>query len=447
MATKRVGINSFNSLENRQVLKEFNTGKPKGLRVREVIVNDECNNVEKDENVCVERKGHDSEKVNQRSSSSIIRGPTKPAFAVYCDDEIAQDGYSNTVYESASAKETQVEAPVDFSQWHEEKEGEKVAEATAYEVADTTLVFGGESQVKRRNEDFEDEVFLSTVEDESTAFHTAQCVPEQFEPRNDETLFCHSDYDKDIYLYMRDRELSLRPSSRYLSKQTDISSEMRYILIDWLADVTIEYDLSLECLHLAVSIVDRTLSMLYCPRVKLQLVGATAIMIATKFEEIFPPELKEFVYITDETYSAVQILRMEKVILNTLRFEISAPTSNWFASRLARMAECDKQTFFLMNYLLELALLDYRYLHFRSSVLACAAFCLANIITGHEPWPSSLQSITGMSLEELRVPVHKLLSSFGKAPDLAHKAVYEKYLDEKYRAVASLIPPTCLPFD
>lgn len=62
-----------------------------------------------------------------------------------------------------------------------------------------------------------------------------------------------------------------------------------------------------ESLHLAVSIVDRILSKLYCPRLKLQLIGATAIMVAAKFEEIRPPKLKEFVYITDETYSATQV--------------------------------------------------------------------------------------------------------------------------------------------
>lgn len=304
-----------------------------------------------------------------------------------------------------------------------------------------------ENLESRKSEDYDDEVFLSTAEDDSTTFHTARPLRDKLEIRPEEQISCHPDYDGDIYLYMRDRELRLRPSSRYLRKQTDISSEMRYILIDWLADVTVEYDLSLECLHLAVSIVDRTLSMVYCPRLKLQLVGATAIMIATKFEEIFPPELKEFVYITDETYTAVQILRMEKVILNTLRFEVSVPTTNWFGTRLARLAHCDKQTFFLMNYLLELALLDYRYLHFRSSVLACAAFCLANVIVGNIPWPPSLESDTGVSLDELRDPMQRLLDSFSKAPYSEHKAVYEKYADEKYRAVACLLPPSSLSID
>ena len=50
-------------------------------------------------------------------------------------------------------------------------------------------------------------------------------------------------------------------------------------------------------------------------RGKLQLVGTAAMFIAAKFEEIYPPELGEFVYITDDTYSKKQVLRMEHLIL------------------------------------------------------------------------------------------------------------------------------------
>lgn len=63
-----------------------------------------------------------------------------------------------------------------------------------------------------------------------------------------------------------------------------------------------------ETLHLTVSLIDRTLSVVDCPRLKLQLIGAAAVMVAAKYEEIYPPPLKEYVYITDDTYSASQVL-------------------------------------------------------------------------------------------------------------------------------------------
>ena len=49
-----------------------------------------------------------------------------------------------------------------------------------------------------------------------------------------------------------------------------------------------------------------------------------------KFEEIYPPTVKEFVYITDDTYKDTQLKRMEHVMLKMLAFDMSAPTSNWF---------------------------------------------------------------------------------------------------------------------
>lgn len=87
---------------------------------------------------------------------------------------------------------------------------------------------------------------------------------------------------------------------------------------------------------------------------------------------------------------------MEKVILNTLCFEISTPTANWYGARLASLTCSEEQTSSLLNYLLELALLDYRYLQYRSSVIACAAFCLANVMTGNTAWSSSLEHDTGL---------------------------------------------------
>lgn len=41
-------------------------------------------------------------------------------------------------------------------------------------------------------------------------------------------------------------------------------------------------------------------------------------MIASKYEEIYPPELKDFVFITDKAYTKEDVLQMEYLILDTL---------------------------------------------------------------------------------------------------------------------------------
>lgn len=50
------------------------------------------------------------------------------------------------------------------------------------------------------------------------------------------------------------------------------------------------------------------------------------MFLIRKYEEVYPPELAEFVYITDDTYTKKQVLRMEQHLLRVLAFDMTAPT-------------------------------------------------------------------------------------------------------------------------
>ena len=58
-----------------------------------------------------------------------------------------------------------------------------------------------------------------------------------------------------------------------------------------------------DTLFLAVSYIDRYLSTHPVMRSRLQLVGVTCLLLAAKYEEIYAPNIEEFCYITDNTYS------------------------------------------------------------------------------------------------------------------------------------------------
>ena len=57
------------------------------------------------------------------------------------------------------------------------------------------------------------------------------------------------------------------------------------------------------------------------------------MLVYRKYEEIYPPEVRDFVYITDDTYTKEQVIKMEGLILKVLSFDIAAPTANIFAHR------------------------------------------------------------------------------------------------------------------
>jgi cyclin B len=67
----------------------------------------------------------------------------------------------------------------------------------------------------------------------------------------------------------------------------------------------------LETLYLTVNVIDRYLSLKQVRRSKLQLVGVASLLLASKYEEIYPPELRDLVYITDRAYNKQEILQME----------------------------------------------------------------------------------------------------------------------------------------
>lgn len=83
---------------------------------------------------------------------------------------------------------------------------------------------------------------------------------------------------------------------------------MRAILVDWLIEVHLKFKLAPETLFLGINLIDRYLEVAPVTKDRLQLVGVSAMLIACKYEEIYPPEVKDFVYITDSAYTREEVL-------------------------------------------------------------------------------------------------------------------------------------------
>lgn len=125
-----------------------------------------------------------------------------------------------------------------------------------------------------------------------------------------------------IYEHCLDTEDYTLPNPKYMAHQTDINASMREILVDWLIEVHLKFKLLPETLYLTVNLIDRYLDKQMVLRNKLQLVGVTAMLIASKYEEIYPPIVTDFVYITDNAYTKQEILEMEESMLTKLEFGI-----------------------------------------------------------------------------------------------------------------------------
>lgn len=164
----------------------------------------------------------------------------------------------------------------------------------------------------------------------------------------------------------------------YIEKQTHISERMRAILVDWIVEAHKKFKLLPETLFMAVNIIDRYLDVATISREKLQLVGVTALFVCAKYEEIYPPQLKDFIELTQKAFTKSDILAMEGSIVNSLKFNLTVPSSLRFLERYSRVEKLDKRSFDLSQYLLELSLVEYKFVKFPESMKACAAIYLTN---------------------------------------------------------------------
>jgi cyclin B len=136
---------------------------------------------------------------------------------------------------------------------------------------------------------------------------------------------------------MKRTELDFIAKPGYMRGQSDINEKMRAILIDWLIEVHLKFKLYPETLYLTVNLIDRYLEKEEVMRQHLQLVGVTAMLIASKYEEIYAPEVRDFVYITDKAYTKEEILKMEYKILTTLNFNTTTSSSYRFLERIYKL--------------------------------------------------------------------------------------------------------------
>jgi len=222
------------------------------------------------------------------------------------------------------------------------------------------------------------------------------------------------------------------PKCNYMSKQPDITFGMRSILVDWLVEVGEEYKLHAETLFLAVSYVDRFLSFMSVQRSKLQLVGTACMFVAAKYEEIYPPDVGEFVYITDDTYNKKQVLRMEHLVLKVLDFNLAVVTPHFFLTSFSKAAASGEREVALAAYLAELMLLDAEtYLTYASDRRAAAAVALARHTLGQPAWPEAAAKVSGLDVEDFKECLIQLHETFTKAPESQQQAIREKYKQER----------------
>ncbi|KNA12800.1 hypothetical protein SOVF_122630 [Spinacia oleracea] len=254
-----------------------------------------------------------------------------------------------------------------------------------------------------------------------------------------------TDYIDDLYLYYKRMEACSCVSPDYMSQQFDINEKMRAILIDWLVEVHYKFELREETLFLTVHLIDRFLAKYTMVRKKLQLVGLIAMLLACKYEEVSVPVVEDLIFISDKAYTREDLLDMEKIMLNTLQFNISLPTPYVFLRRYMKAAESDKKLELLCSYLIELSLVEYEMIKFSPSLLAAAAVYTALCsLYGFKQWNKTCEFYTNYSEDQLLECSRLMVTFHQKAGTGKLSGVHRKYSTSKFGYAAKFNPATFL---
>jgi len=207
---------------------------------------------------------------------------------------------------------------------------------------------------------------------------------------------------EDVWNLMCWKETNYKRDPNLLQRHPQITPKMRAVLFEWISEVCEVYKLHRETFYICMDFVDRYLSEeSHMPKSRLQLLGITALFIAAKLEEIYPPQVKDFAFVTDRACTVEQILAMELVMLQVLNWTLSPVTVNhWLMLYLQIIAsevnsnlinnsasrgtfvrcreflipQFQRMPYIRLTQLTDLCSLDPGALHFQYSVIAASAF-------------------------------------------------------------------------
>lgn len=247
-----------------------------------------------------------------------------------------------------------------------------------------------------------------------------------------------AEYGDEIFGYMKSLEQRMTPNPRYMEQQQEIQWSMRAVLIDWVVQVHGRFALLPETLFLTVNYIDRFLSCKIVSLAKLQLVGATALFVAAKYEEVNCPTIQEIIYMVDGGYSVDELLKAERFMLSMLQFELGWPGPMSFLRRISKADDYDLETRTLAKYFLEITIMDERFVGCAPSFTAAGAHCMARLMLGKGEWTLPHAHFSGYTYAQLRQLLQTILDCC-EDPRKHHSAVFEKYADKRFKRSSTYV--------
>jgi len=252
-------------------------------------------------------------------------------------------------------------------------------------------------------------------------------------------------YTEDIHRCFCENEIKQMNERTEYPHQTEVNQQSRAVVIDWLIEVASDYSLCLDTLFLAVNYFDRIIRAVPVTKDILQLLAITCLFIASKYEEVVPLTLNQLV--NEEVYTKKNILDMERIVLQNLRFKLTVSTLRNF---LMRYLHCSKDILphyllvhadFLSEMILSTGTLSVSY---PPSLLAAAIVTVSRITFKLRP-QIPIENYTLTDLRPIIKVIYMIHAHITNIPvDKPLTAAREKYKSQEYGAVSTIALPNTL---
>jgi G2/mitotic-specific cyclin 1/2 len=230
-----------------------------------------------------------------------------------------------------------------------------------------------------------------------------------------------------------------------MTRQPQITPKIRAYCIDWVVELhrllsqTYQTSIQADTLFSCICLFDRFLSNKIVSKEKIYLVILGCFFVSSKFEETFYPSADQLLKFAPQLGNREDLLKVERIILNELKYSLGAPTALTFLKRFAKAAHADATIGMVSRFITEYSLSSYSLsTNYLPSHIAAASIALALRIVGRPPWSATLQYYTGFTYEQLMPCMQEMRELVQKAPTLKTQAIYKKYSQAKYLQ-ASLI--------
>ncbi|KAE8229450.1 hypothetical protein CF326_g5581 [Tilletia indica] len=272
---------------------------------------------------------------------------------------------------------------------------------------------------------------------ESVAAYENHLATMGLDPDEERDTTMAAEYAEEVFAYMSQCEKTTMANPHYMDFQNEMDWSLRMTLVDWLMQIHVRFHMLPETLWIAINLADRFLSVRVVSLPKLQLVGVTAMFIASKYEEIMAPTLDEMISLmTASSYTRDEILKGERIVLSTLDFNVSKYCSPYsWVRRISKADEYDVQTRTLCKFLIECTLLDHRFLRVKPSTIAAIGMFLAKKMLGGE-WNDAFVYYSGFTAEQLLPGANMLLERL-LDPAFDDMFVCKKYSSRKFLKASS----------